>query len=76
MTRHVSEDVFGLAEMFAQVHLSCADVSENSPRRFLSFIYTYLHIYESRITTITEQQGKLQVRLPFFKLLFVCLEPL
>lgn len=62
----VCEDLFSLVELFKLIHLNCAQISECSPRRYLSFLQTYLHIYESRIVTISETQQKLQVKLLFF----------
>lgn len=59
----MSEDgeVLCLMERFREIHVNSSVVSECSPRRFKSFIKTYLQIYQSRITTISDTQSKLQV---------------
>lgn len=50
-----------LIEGFLRIHERVSDKLA-TPRRYISFIYTYMHIYTKRKTDIQQKQQRLQVQ--------------
>lgn len=50
-----------LIECFLRIHEGVSDKLA-TPRRYISFVYTYMHIYTKKKTDIQQKQGRLQVQ--------------
>jgi lipopolysaccharide export LptBFGC system permease protein LptF len=50
-----------IVEGFLRIHEGVSDKLA-TPRRYISFIYTYMHIYTKKKTDIQQKQRRLQVK--------------
>jgi hypothetical protein len=50
-----------LIECFIRIHKGVSDKLA-TPRRYIAFIYTYMHIYTKKKTDIQQKQRRLQVQ--------------
>jgi hypothetical protein len=53
-----------LIESFLRIHKGVSD-KLSTPRRYISFVYTYMHIYTKKKTDIQQKQRWLQVQFFF-----------
>lgn len=64
-----------LVEGFLRIHERVSDKLA-TPRRYISFIHTYMHIYSQKKTDIQQKQQRLQVQfvlhINFLLILFHC----